>query len=348
VRTVKISPAELSPQAITGRVLAAEVTDDRGKVAVSKGEILTASHAETLERLPWRELHLIELEAGDLHEDDAGERIAKAAAGAGVESAAPVTGAWPLVARHRGILQVEPDPLRRLNLIDGISASTLLDGQIVEEGETVAVVKIVPLVIEEAGVQAACEIGSEGEGVVRVGGFRPARIGAVVVESGTSEQRRRFQHAAACKVEWFGSCLLEPAYADPGTPLGAVLERVLGDAPDVVMVVGARPLDPLDPIFAALERVGARMQRIGFPAHPGSLLWLARLGTVVILGIPSPALVAKATALDVALPRILAGEPAGPADLANLGHGGLLTTDMTFRLPRYAPGLPRGEAPRDG
>jgi molybdenum cofactor cytidylyltransferase len=150
------------------------------------------------------------------------------------------------------------------------------------------------------------------------------------------------------KVTWFGSSLLEPVYVEPPTGMAAVLERVLRDGAELVLVVGAKPMDPLDPIFAALAAVGARMDRLGFPAHPGSLLWLARLEQVVILGIPSQALLARATALDIALPHILVSEPPGSTDLAGLGHGGLLTPEMAFRLPRYVAGRPRGEVAGDG
>jgi hypothetical protein len=43
------------------------------------------------------------------------------------------------------------------------------------------------------------------------------------------------------------------------------------------------------------------------------------------------------------LPRLLTGESLGAADLADLGHGGLLSRDMRFRMPAYARDLP---APR--
>ena len=43
-------------------------------------------------------------------------------------------------------------------------------------------------------------------------------------------------------------------------------------------MAGTRAMDPLDPAFVALDRLGAPLERYGVPAHPGSLLWLARLG----------------------------------------------------------------------
>jgi hypothetical protein len=54
-------------------------------VALAKGGTLDAEAARTLLALPWDEVHLLELEPGDLHEEDAGQRLAAAVAGDGVE-----------------------------------------------------------------------------------------------------------------------------------------------------------------------------------------------------------------------------------------------------------------------
>ena len=94
-------------------------------------------------------MHVIEIERGDLHEDEAGRRLATAAAGDGVEAHAPSAGHWPLVATRRGVLDVSVDALRQANMLDGILIYTLFDGQIVDVGEHVARAKIAPLVLEE-------------------------------------------------------------------------------------------------------------------------------------------------------------------------------------------------------
>ena len=108
------------------------------------------------------------------------------------------------------------------------------------------------------------------------------------------------------------------------------------------MAAGANALDPLDPLFGAMARLGGRFVRLGVPAHPGSLLWLARLGRVPVLGMPSCGMFSQATAFDLVLPRMLAGEEVGAGDLAALGHGGLLSRDMAFRFPPYRADRERG------
>ena len=79
--------------------------------------------------------------------------------------------------------------------------------------------------------------------------------------------------------------------------------------------------------------------RRGVPAHPGSMLWLARIGRTAILGLPTCGAYSKATAADLVLPRLLTGERVGPALVGGLGHGGLLSRDQRFRFPSYARDL---------
>lgn len=102
-------------------------------------------------------------------------------------------------------------------------------------------------------------------------------------------------------------------------------------------------MNPMDPAFRALERLGATILRHGVPAHPGTLLWLARLESVPIVGVPSCGLFSRATVFDLVLARILAGLPVDAESLGRMGHGGYLTPDMAWRFPPYREGGTRGE-----
>ena len=90
------------------------------------------------------------------------------------------------------------------------------------------------------------------------------------------------------------------------------------------VVSGANALDPLDPVFVALEQMGATVQRAGVPVHPGTLLWIARWNATTIIGLPSCGRGTATTAFDLVLPRLLAHGAIGDDDLAALGHGGIL------------------------
>ena len=85
------------------------------------------------------------------------------------------------------------------------------------------------------------------------------------------------------------------------------------------------------------------MDRHGAPAHPGSLLWIARLGGTSIVGMPTCGMFSQATTFDLVLPHVFAGETVGNAEIAALGHGGLLSRDMAYRFPQYRANVARGE-----
>jgi molybdopterin biosynthesis enzyme len=165
------------------------------------------------------------------------------------------------------------------------------------------------------------------------------RVLVIVKESIRARDRERFETSVRSKVESLGSSIAEIAYVtDDATSVGAtLLTKAVGPrAVDIVLTAGGRSTDPTDPFFVAIADLGGRIVRHGVPAHPGSMLWLARIGRTAILGLPTCGAYSKATAADLLLPRLLTGEPPTRRTVSALGHGGILTRDMRFRFPPYA------------
>jgi hypothetical protein len=292
------------------------------------------------------EVHLIELEPGDLHEDPAGERVARAVAGSGVSVRDAAIGQWAIVSRQRGILRVTTSTLAAANRLDGVSIYTLFDGQVVDADEVVARAKVTPLVIAESVVREAEAVLARAGGCIAVRGFEPIPVGAVVPATLTPRARARFESVLREKLEWFGAPLVRLSYPEAETAaFGGAVEDAIAAGARIVVVAGANALDPLDPVFMALERIGGELVRNGVPAHPGSLLWVARVGDVPLLGMPGCGMFSQATLFDLLLPRLLAGESVGPDELAAFGHGGLLGREMAFRFPPYRVGRDRGTLP---
>ena len=329
---------------LVGRVLCYDVKDAAGKVVADKGAVLDEGAAAAVLAGTWDELHVVEVEPGDLHEEEAGSRLASVVVGDGVEVRGYTGGQWTLAAARRGLLRVRAEALAAVNAQHGISVFTLFDRQPVDAGETVAKAKVTPLVIAGDTLAAVEETAHAAGGVVTVEAFRAATLGAVAPERLEAKQRQRFETALRLKADWFGSRLLPLRFAsDSPRQVADALGALRGEGADLLIVAGASALDPLDPVFGGLALLGARMERHGAPAHPGSLLWLARWDGGAVLGMPTCGMFSQATTFDLVLPRLLAGEDVDNQAIAALGHGGLLSREMAYRFPPYRAGVVRGE-----
>jgi hypothetical protein len=331
------------PDDLAGRVLCHELRSADGRVAIAKGRVLDREDTARALSLSWSELHLIALDDGDVHEDEAGERIARGVAGDGIAVRPASGGHWPLAATRRGLLAVRDAALQEVNALDGPCVYSLYDGQVVEAGEVVARAKIIPFAIPSRVLDDVDAIVRQAGDVIQVRPFTPHRIGAVVHETMGERAAGRFREAVREKIAWFGStvCGVE-TMAPTVDSITAAFARVRAAGAEIVLAAGTKAMDVLDPTFAAIEQLGARMVRHGVPAHPGSLLWLAAWDGVPIVGMPTCGLFAQATVFDLVIARLLTGERLGRRELAALAHGGFLTRDMAFRLPAYRVAAERG------
>ena len=203
-----------------------------------------------------------------------------------------------------------------------------------------ASVKIAPHIVDAGIIDAAARLAGFGsQPVVWVSKLLKRRVGVVVKESIRGAARARFEESVRAKVEGLGSQILEIVYVedDADAVETAIAQFTRGsETADVVLTAGSASTDPRDTFFTAIDALGGRVVRRGVPAHPGSMLWLARVGGTSILGLPTCGAYSKATAVDLLLPRLLAGEPASERTVAKMGHGGILTRSQRFRFPLYA------------
>lgn len=328
---------------LAGTVLVADVRDSLGRVVLERGTRIGGDEQSVLEGLSWDVLHVVRPDEKDVLEAEAGDRLAKAAAGQGIAAGEAAGGHWPLIARTRGLVEIRRDALRDVNRNGALAIYTVSDGQVVDREEVVARVKIIPFVVDGRVLDDGVAAARAADGVVTLLPFRAERLGAVVMESLGSSALERFQRAIDEKATWFGSSVMPlcPAVRNPRS-VAAAVEGLLAQGAGVVLIAGTAAMDPLDPAFEAVRMLGGVIERVGVPAHPGSLLWLARVNSVPVIGMPSCGLFSRATVFDLVLPRLLTGLTVDSAWLAELGHGGLLTRDVAARFPPYRPRQERG------
>ncbi len=307
---------------------------------LSATDLATLSTADPATVIGHRErgrasLTVLVSDGGDVHEDDAALRLAAAVAGGGLTRRGPAESRVDLLAAAGGVVHVRIGLLERLNRIDLIEVFSLFDGQVVAAGELVASAKIAPHLIPAAVLERA-EARAGQRGIVGVAPFVVRRVAVVVKESLHAPARERFEASVRAKVESLGSRLVGFEYVEDRLDSVARALQAGGAMADLILTAGSASTDPSDPFFVAIDRLGGRVVRHGVPAHPGSMLWLARLGRVDILGLPTCGAYSKATAADLILPRLLTGERVSRGLVAGIGHGGVLTRSMRFRFPAYA------------
>jgi hypothetical protein len=317
-----------------GTIICEEVSGG-GRRLFHKGHRITADDLEQLATVE-TPLHAVTLEPTDVHEDEAGMRLAGAIAGPGIITSGPKLSRVNLIAATKGLLRIDGERLTALNRLAGIAIFSLPDRLPVLPGRVLAGAKITPVAID-SDTLAEAERVAAGSPIVEVKPFRPLKVGVVSTEGLEGRVRERFEQIVRRKVGWYGGEVLGFADLPNEAPVVAdAIECFVDDGAELILTGGGNTIDPLDAALLALPMMDAEIVKFGAPAHPGSMFWLAYRGDVPIFNLASCSMYSQATSADLVLPWIMAGERVTLDDLAGLGFGGLLEgKEMAFRFPPY-------------
>jgi molybdopterin biosynthesis enzyme len=314
---------------LAGRILCHDIRARSGEIVLRKGHTILHNDLPLLARSGQDEIHLLELGPGDLGQRAAGERLAEAIQSPGLLPMA-IGHRHVLRATEHGLLDIDAGSLQRLNAIPGVVVFTLRSGEVIEPGQVAAHTQITRLAIEGSAIEEAERIARE-QPLVRLRLFaaRDAvlwKSGDAIVPSVVPPVREKLRR--------YGSRLRDVVQLPrDAESIRASLDRALDSGATLFLICGSNALDPLDPVFAALERFGAEICCSSVPVHPGTLLWVAVRGGVTIAGFPPCGLRGEVSAFDLVLPRLLANGGKLEADVAALGHGGLLSHTRS-RMPQ--------------
>jgi molybdenum cofactor synthesis domain-containing protein len=314
-----------------GLTLAHDITEIRPGVfkgpAFRKGHTVCQEDICYLQRLGKNHLYVIDLAEDEIHENEAAAILAEALAGDSIAwKNEPREGKINLLAGRDGLLRVNTAALAAFNMIDEVMCATLHNHTLVRKGELVAATRAIPLIMKRAPIERAAAIAGANGPVLAVNALRHARVGIVITGSEVYQGliQDRFAPVLTEKVTNLGSEVAALDFApDDANEIAAVIRAQLDRGCDLLLLTGGMSVDPDDVTRHGIRQAGADEFHYGSAVLPGAMFLVAYLGDVPLLGVPACALHHRATVLDLVLPRVLAGEHIGKAELAFLGHGGL-------------------------
>lgn len=316
-----------------------------GDAVVKKGRIITAGDVARLKAAGVATVVAARLEAGDVGEDEAAGRLARALAGRDVTVDHAFTGRANLFAATAGVLRVDRACIDAINAIDeAITVATLPAFKPVVAGEMVGTVKIIPYAAPGAPLDRALAAAASAGGVLAVAPYVLRRVAVVsttlpglkatVIDKTVQVLRQRLAPTGADVAE-------ESRIPHEPDRLAAELLRLRATDAELIIIFGASAIaDRRDVIPAAIEAAEGRVEHFGMPVDPGNLLLIGRFADKPVIGAPGCARSPKENGFDWVLHRLLAGLEVTRADIVGLGVGGLLMEIVSRPQPRESPPEP--------
>jgi molybdenum cofactor synthesis domain-containing protein len=329
-----------------GTKLAHDITEIRpGEfkgAAFHKGHTVCNEDLCHLQKLGKNHLYLIDLEADEVHENEAAAIMANALAGKGVVwKNEPREGKIGLKADTDGLLAVNVAALAAFNMIDEVMCATMHNHTRVKAGELVAATRAIPLVMKRAPIERAAAIAAQNGGVISVHPLRQGKAGLIITGNEVYHGfiQDRFAPILNRKLIDLGCEVDRVSFApDDAEIIRRTICSHIEHGCDMVLLSGGMSVDPDDVTRKGIRLAGADEVHYGAAALPGAMFLVAYIGQVPLIGVPACGLHHRTTVLDLVLPRILAGEKIGKKELAFLGHGGLCQDCPECTYPHCAFG----------
>ena len=318
----------VAPDEALGKILVHNIADAEGHKALHKGTRIGESDVESLRALGMNEVSVAALEDGDVHEDDAARRLALACMRGGVTASDASGGRVNLLSAFGGLVKVEAESLRQVNLIDGLTVATLRHDTLAAANKIVATIKVIPFAVPEADIARAEVICGAHSGIVGVRALRSLQVGVILAGSEASKARvmKAFAPAIRARVEELGSNVRDVVYVPhQSQAIANAIELLRLANTELIMIAGETSImDREDVTPRGIVQAGGVIEHYGAPVEPGNLLLLAYLGDIPVVGAPGCVRSRETNVVDLILPRLLAGERLRREDIVEFADGGLL------------------------
>lgn len=294
--------------------------------AFRKGHVVRAEDIPVLLSMGKDRLYVWEDDSSRMHENEGAEVLRQIAQGDNLSASEPSEGKIDLTATQDGLLLVDSRRLRAVNGLGKMMIATRRGGFPVRQGDKVAGMRVIPLVIERSRMEEARAAAGEAP-LIQVRPFRQKKCG--VISTGNEVYYGRiedtFTPVIADKLAEYGGTVTQQIRLpdDPGRITDAI-NAMLDDGLDMVVVTGGMSVDPDDRTPLAIRNSQADVVSYGAPVLPGAMFLLAYTedGRPVV-GLPGCVMYSRRTIFDLVLPSLAADVPVTREQLVDFGEGGL-------------------------
>jgi len=298
-----------------------------------KGHIVQVSDIPILLDMGKEQLYVWQQQPGMFHEEEGAERLCLLCRGEHVRAAPVREGKIELFAERPGLLKIDSKKIAALNSIEGLAVITLKGNRGVKEGEKIAALKIIPLLIEEEKLdRAAAAVGdlAVSEKLINIIPYKHKKAGLIVTGSEIFNKRIKDSGSEILKKKINvvnAECAETVVLPDQSNEITAAILDMIKRGLDLVICTGGMSVDPDDKTVLAIRESGARIVSYGVPFMPGVMMLLSYFEkdglSVPVIGAPACIFYEHTTALDVLLPRLMADDPISREDVILLAEGGL-------------------------
>lgn len=305
--------------------------------AFRRDHIIREEDIAELLKIGKENIYVWEENAGEIHEDEAAVRIAKAVMGKNIHFLNPQEGKTVLEASEKGLFKLNSSLLYHINSIEHVTIPSIPNNYKVEKGQKIAAARIVPLVTKESNIEKVEDLCTLHGPVFNVEPYQKLKVGIVITGNEVFKGRikDKFGSVIRKKLEYFEADILGQEYCPDDT--GVIQDKIwnfLKLGADMVINTGGMSIDPDDLTPGAIRSTGADVITYGVPVQPGNMFMLAYLDGVPLLGVPGAAAYDKTTVLDAVLPKIFTGEILNKNDFIKMAEGGLCANCQMCQYPK--------------
>jgi molybdenum cofactor synthesis domain-containing protein len=332
----KSVPVQESAGMVLGHDMTRIVPGEFKGPAFKKGHIIKESDIPLLLDMGKEKIFVLSLGDDLIHENEAALRIAKGAAGPGIDYTEPSEGRVNLMAAKSGLLKINIKALKRVNEMEDIILATLHSNQQISAGTSVAGTRIIPLATGKERIEQVEKICGDNFPVIDVRPFRSMKVGLVTtgseVYSGRIEDK--FGPVVKEKFSELGCIVLRQILVSDEIDLTVkAIKELIKEGADLIAVTGGMSVDPDDQTPASIRAAGGSVVSYGAPVFPGAMFMLAYIGDIPVVGLPGCVMYYRASIFDLIVPRIVAGDDVSLEDIISLCHGGFCAGCAECRYP---------------